>query len=638
MSSSRVIAAELVDALGVAWTIHGLYPDPENQPAFARATADVAEVAAGDPFSVSVGPGAFVLDGEEFRSERQASERLAVRLFVHRVELLRVGEPPSERDIVRLFDLLAKEPEVVAESGGVAYALARDGVAAFSVVERSVLEDVVGDDELERDEQVVTVMADAIDPAAFAAELMALTGQAVETAGKVIHGRYHHVLDRVAADDIAGHEEVVQAFVEAFFHLPEVAQVSVLEQFLANHHNADDQAFIDQFAGRELASISTRLDTQAMALLMDYANVVTDPEADVRSGELLTLLREIPSAVDSARQVIASHMTQRWGTMVEGSESDDTSVQFAMPDRERYFFTVLNVFRALLEVEDRDDRFGRLMRIWSGKVLASLRKGQLKRAELWLRSVRDHPTFAPERTKAVEAALDSLVGEAMVEHLARYYDILDDPAPIRRILLLSGRRIVDPLITRLADSQEGPDRKTLTELVTLVAAADPESIISRLDDDRWYLVRNLAVALRRCGRLEAAEGLRAILGHDDYRVRVEAVRGISVLEGEASLDAIGVALTDDEDAVRTAAIAALGVHGGPNAEQCLIDVLDSSQLNLEQRRRTIELIGRNPTPEAKDLLTRLANRRFVVTATARLVKDAARRALDLDPQSGGHDE
>ena len=60
------------------------------------------------------------------------------------------------------------------------------------------------------------------------------------------------------------------------------------------------------------------------------------------------------------------------------------------------------------------------------------------------------------QAKAVEAALDSLVGAAMVEHLARYYDILDDPEPIRRILLLSGRRIVDPLIARLADSEERP--------------------------------------------------------------------------------------------------------------------------------------------------------------------------------------
>ena len=101
MSNGVVAVSELVDALGVAWTIHGLYPDPEQQPAFERAVADVAAQATSEPFTVAVGPGAFVIDGEELLTERESAERLAVRLFVHTVELLRFVEPPSERDVVR---------------------------------------------------------------------------------------------------------------------------------------------------------------------------------------------------------------------------------------------------------------------------------------------------------------------------------------------------------------------------------------------------------------------------------------------------------------------------------------------------------------------------------------------------------
>ena len=497
MSNGVVAVSELVDALGVAWTIHGLYPDPEQQPAFERAVADVAAQATSEPFTVAVGPGAFVIDGEELLTERESAERLAVRLFVHTVELLRFVEPPSERDVVRLFNILAREPEDVAESGGVTAAPSRDGVVAFAVVERSELGDHSSSEDVERDEEVQTVMAARVDPATFAQELMSQSGDDTETAGKAIHGRYHDVLGRVSPEDVAGREEVVQAFVESFFHIPDEAQVSVLEQFLANHENVDDRAFLDQFAGHELVRMSTRLDSQAMSLLMDYANVVTDPEADVRSGELLALLQDAPNAVDSARQMIANHLAERWGSMVEGSDPSGSPVHFSMPDERRYFFTVLDVFRDLLEIEDRDERFARLMRIWTGKVLSALRAREFRRAELWMRAVRDNPTFLEQRNSSVESALDSLVGPVMVEELVRYYTLLDDATPVMRFMSLFGGRLANPLIEHLATTEGASVRRVLIDMLGFVAAADPAPIVSRLGDTRWFLVRNLAVVLRK---------------------------------------------------------------------------------------------------------------------------------------------
>ena len=638
MADIELAESELVDALGVAWTVHGLYPDPENQPAFTRGIADVAQASDGEPFSVTVGPGAFIIDGEEFRTERQAAERLAVRLFIHKVELLRFVAAPAERDVVRLFNNLALEPDEVAAAGGIAAALARDGVTAFSVVERTELSDIGAEDEIERDGDVAAVMADGLDPAAFALELMALAGDEVELAGKEIRRRYHDVLDRVAPDDVVGREEVVQAFVEAYFHLPSQAQLSVFEEFLANHENLDDRAFLDQFAGHELANISTQLDTQAMSLLMDYATVGADRGADARSDQLMAVLSDVPASVDSARQLVASQMSQRWGSMVEASDDQKDSHTFEMPEGQRHFFTVLDVFRDLLEVEDRDDRFSRLTRIWSGKVVSALRNGEFKRAELWLRAVRDAPTFATDSAPMVEAALESLVSSTMVEQLARYYTALEDPTPVLRIMSIIGGRLIDPLVPELAESEDSAYRKTLVEMAAFIAAADPDSVTPHLNDPRWFLVRNIAVALRRSGRPDVAPALRLILTHSDHRVRVEAVRGVAVLQGTDGLDAIGAALGDDEEAVRTAALAALGTHGGAEAEQRLIEALDTPQLTPAQRQRTIELIGRNPTAEAIDLLARLSTRRIALTGTARLVREAARKALDDAQRSDVSDE
>ena len=103
-----------------------------------------------------------------------------------------------------------------------------------------------------------------------------------------------------------------------------------------------------------------------------------------------------------------------------------------------------------------------------------------------------------------------------------------------------------------------------------------------------------------------------------------------MLDGAASVYAIAEALGDGQDAVRTAAIAALGTQPGSDAESALIVALDSPQLTAAQRRKAVQLIGRDPTPEASDLLRQLANRKFALTGNARLVRDAARQVIESE--------
>lgn len=630
--SPEAVASEVVHALGVAWTIHGLYPDPEHQPAFQRAVEDVSVVASGEPFSVAVGPGAFIIGGEEYKTDRQAAERLAIRLFIHNVDVLRISEVPSDRDVVRLFAILHREPEIVAQAGGVEAALARDGVSSFTVVERAPLAEASDRlDEIDRDDAVSEVMAGGVDPAAFAESLMAAAGGDEQLAAKVIWEKYHDVLGKVADDDIVGREEVVQAFVEAFFYLPDGAQVAVLERFLTDHQNPADRAFLDQFAGHELANLSESLDTQAMALLMDYASVVTDPEADARSTELLQLLKDGPGVVSSARQKIASHLDDRYGALVRGSDDAGDEIVVDMPDRRLYFYTVLDGFRDLLSIEDRDDRFGRLIRIWTGKVLAAVRRGDLRRAELWIRAVRDNPTYPDERRPAVEAGLRSLCGPELLEHLVTYYSEMEEHEPVTRILGILGLQVAPPMIGLLADTDDAATRRVVTELLSIVAAVDPAPLVEALDDDRWFLVRNLAVALRRSGRPDLASTMRRLLQHHDHRVRVEAIRGVTVLEGEDGIEAIAALLSDHEEPVRSAAISALGGLSSHEATEKLIDALAAPSLTVAQRSRAIELLGREGSDDARNVLTRMAKRKFAITGAARQVRDAARKALeDLD--------
>jgi HEAT repeat protein len=87
-------------------------------------------------------------------------------------------------------------------------------------------------------------------------------------------------------------------------------------------------------------------------------------------------------------------------------------------------------------------------------------------------------------------------------------------------------------------------------------------------------------------------------------------------------------MADEDDAVRSTALTALGTSPFEEAEEILVESISSTKLTVAQRSRAIELLGRQPTDDTRALLERLAGRRIALTATARQIRAAARKALE----------
>ena len=356
---------------------------------------------------------------------------------------------------------------------------------------------------------------------------------------------------------------------------------------------------------------------------MSYAKIVTDPEADGRSQDLLTLL-QAPDQVNIARSAIAGEIESRFGSF------DDTPqvIDIDLPDPRRFFFTVLDAFRDLLDVEDRPERFRRVLRIWSGKLKGAIRRREIRRAELWLRALVDNPTYDIAWKVDVDRALDSTITDELLRQLIEIREEDEALAPqIESFIRVAGEAAVRPLIAILADG-DATSRRPVMDLLITLAPAHAVTMIEAARDAPWYLSRNLAGVLRRAKVLDAAPLMRDLIMHEDARVRVEAVRGLTVLGGPDALELIADRMGDDDDAVRSTALTALGTSPHPGAEEILVEAISSSKLNPTQRARAIELLGRQPTDETRALLERLANRRIALTATARQIRAAARKALD----------
>ncbi|MGZ5383014.1 MAG: hypothetical protein ACXWH0_03375, partial [Acidimicrobiia bacterium] len=435
MTADVARAASVVEALSAAWTVYNLYPDPTSQSAFQRVTDSLRQAIGDHELSMEVGPTGFLVEGEEVQVAREAADRLVKQCFVHKMEVLAFSGKPSDADIVAFLGVLSKDEEDLRPEGGIGAVLTKEGVTDIAVVTRALLSSFGGPAEIvERDAGVQAAISEGANPERFARSLLEEAGGDLDRLGTMFHERYREIFSRVEKNDVAGRESVVTAFVDAFFFFDERSQVAVLGGFLTGHDDQVDRLFLDQFAGNELAVLAPHLDSRGFSLLLDYARIATD-QIDKRPEELLGLL-ESPEPFRSARELVATRVQERLadleGHMPQRQAFASLKTQF--PDSSRYFYETLDTFRGLLAVEQRDDRFRRLMRVLTGKISGSIRRHRFRRAELWMRAAVDHPTYPPERATEVIDAISQAGAPDVLEALIAKVADDDESEPAKRLL------------------------------------------------------------------------------------------------------------------------------------------------------------------------------------------------------------
>ena len=626
MAKERLPQVVAVEALGTAWTVHSLYPDPETQPAFRRAVEALREVIEPD-MTIDVEGQHFLSNGIEIETDREGAERLARRCFVHHVESLRFEDAPSELDIAKFFASLAREEEAIRSSGGVAAALRRDGVVSLSIVQRSQLRTVAEDEIVDRDPRVQAAIERGSDPKEFAAALLEEAGGDPDRLADLFIEEFRSTVDLVSDEDYRGREEVVKAFVEAFFHVPEPANLAVFARFLSEQASDAERAFLDQFAGNELARLAPRLDPQGLALLLDYARLSAD-NSESRPQELLELIQST-DAVQAAREVAAVSVHDRLRDLA-GASVDQSVIIEALraefPNPKHFFYHALEVFRGLLYAEERDDRFRRLMRIWVGKVGTAVRRGQYRRAELWLRAVLDASTFDENRRPEVDEALVQVSSSEIMSAVVQNATAGGNSAPAVQLLKALGPSAINVLVELLAEEQDAARRRTLVDILSQVAREDPTPLTARLGDSRWYLVRNIVIVLRHTGDRAAIRMMRPVLAYADHRVRLEALRGLAML-GDEAIPFFETALGDEHPSVRQTAIALLGTQMTNSSEKLLAGALDRRDLELSEKQRVVELLSERSGSTARTALEQLARKRFSFSASTRILRRTASEAL-----------
>jgi hypothetical protein len=621
----------VVDALGVAWTTFTLYPDPAAQAPFAWAV-DALSVDLKHPVTLVLGPGSFFHETDEIRAS-EGAVRLARELFLHDIEYLRFKGNTSADGLVGFFRAIELDDEEVRSRGGIVSVLEKVPGTGIEVYERGLLVMGAGYDTGEEAEHDATTMR--LSTAAAAAARGASPDEFLDT----YRDLYDHALEVAAGDDSKDATPLHQgahdpwrgfrSFVEAFFYLPRGDQVHILEAALDATSSDADRTFLGQLSSADFADFGADLSDSTTERLMAFATVVAE-KTGRSPGELMEGLQAARSRVPGL-----SGMTERVSELLSAVNRDPVkSEDLARDLRERLTRSEdtdrlgTDILRGLLQCETRDDRFHRVLRVWTGRVSRALREGEFDKARLLLTAVLDDPPYAEFRHDMVRDAMRHVAGRDTLQVIVEQQQGNEVPPEILDIFETMGLVVADALVSQLAEASDRHNRRVLTELITRAIREDPAVVLPYLSDRPWYLLRNLAIALGKTGQDNAVPGLLRMLNHDDHRVRTEALRSILRIQGPEAVPTLIRMMGDPHERVRHAAAGLARAVDSQGLDALLIAELDSERLSTDAACDVVALLGSLATTRGVEELTRLARRRFVFRTRVRAIRDAARAALE----------
>lgn len=156
---------------------------------------------------------------------------------------------------------------------------------------------------------------------------------------------------------------------------------------------------------------------------------------------------------------------------------------------------------------------------------------------------------APRDSRVAKRLKDFMTSPS---HLMRFLsgeDVEEDT--VRAIVHRMGRAAVPVLLDVLTESEARAIRRKVFEILVELGEEVGPFIQERLNDPRWFVVRNMLALVRRLPERPEAFSAGSFLDHEDIRVRREAV-ALAIREERLRERALALGLTDaDERLLRT---------------------------------------------------------------------------------------
>ena len=202
------------------------------------------------------------------------------------------------------------------------------------------------------------------------------------------------------------------------------------------------------------------------------------------------------------------------------------------------------------------------------------------------------------------------------------------------------------LLDVLASSRSRITRRKLLERLAATPLDAAPLVASRLEDDRWYVQRNMLLLLSRMGRVPDGFALSRWIGHADARLRAEALRLQMSLPGQRE-HALKAAFSDPDARVVRVGIGAVQQGCPPRVLPFLAGLARVEQVPEDLRLLAVQALANTRDSASMEALVavvdggrtlfgrpKLAAKTAVVMAALRALASGWRRHPHVEPFLG----
>ncbi|MFQ5329917.1 MAG: HEAT repeat domain-containing protein [Thermodesulfobacteriota bacterium] len=183
---------------------------------------------------------------------------------------------------------------------------------------------------------------------------------------------------------------------------------------------------------------------------------------------------------------------------------------------------------------------------------------------------------------------------------------------IQQILLLAEQDGVKLLLNALAEIKQANARRTIYNTLLLYGNAVRDEAERRINDERWFVVRQMVSLLGAIGNAHTISVLAAAMQHPEARVRKEVIKSLGQIPCKEALALLLSTLDGSDRSLILNATIALGVLKNPAAIEPLGRIANKRNTlsdNLEIRKEAVRALGLIGNERAIPHLTRLITKK-----------------------------
>jgi len=178
-----------------------------------------------------------------------------------------------------------------------------------------------------------------------------------------------------------------------------------------------------------------------------------------------------------------------------------------------------------------------------------------------------------------------------------------------------GEKIVAPLIDALINEDSQTTRRFLLSLITHLGNRATQETLKYLNDNRWYVLRNMLFILNECGDEEALRKARPYCKHENSKVRFEAIKCILTAKDSYGVSALRENLQSDSKDFVKKAIDLAGVFRLKEMVPDLIALIKKRTItgaDFEDKIPIAKALGQIGSPEAIETLNKILSTKTIL--------------------------